>query len=38
MSKENWLSVSEYNAPNDFERISSKENLANFDCNRGNDQ
>ena len=37
MSKENWLFVSEYNAPNDFECIWSKENLANFDCNRGND-
>lgn len=37
MSKENWLFVSEYNAPDDFECIWSKENLANFDCNRGND-
>lgn len=37
MSKENWLFVSEYNAPDDFECIWSKENLANFDCHRGND-
>lgn len=37
MSKENWLFVSEYNAPDDFECIWSKEHLANFDCNRGND-
>lgn len=37
MSKENWIFVSEYNAPDDFECIWSKEHLANFDCNRGND-
>ncbi len=37
MSKENWLFVSEYNAPNDFECIWSKEHLANFDCKRGDD-
>ena len=37
MSKENWLFVSEYNAPDDFECIWSKEHLANFDCNRGDD-
>lgn len=36
MSKENWLFVSEYNVPDDFECIWFKENLANFDCNRGN--
>ena len=38
MSKENWLFVSEYNAPDDFECIWSKEHLANFDCNRGDDK
>ena len=35
MSKNNIVLISEYNAPNDFERIWSKESLANFDCNRG---
>lgn len=37
MSKYNIVLVSEYNAPDDFECIWSKETLANFDCNRGND-
>ena len=37
MSKDNWIFISEYSAPDDFECIWSKENLVNFDCNRGND-
>lgn len=37
MSKQNTVIISEYNAPNDFECIWSKENLANFNCNRGDD-
>lgn len=37
MSKHNKVFVSEYNAPDDFKCIWSKESLANFDCNRGND-
>lgn len=34
-SKNNIVFVSEYNAPNDFECVWSKESLVNFDCNRG---
>lgn len=37
MSKHNKVFISEYSAPNDFECIWSKEHLANFDCNRGDD-
>ena len=37
MSKKNIVIVSEYNAPEDFRCIWSKEHLANFDCNRGDD-
>ena len=35
MSKNNIVFISEYNAPDDFECVWSKESLANFDCNRG---
>ena len=34
MSKDNIVLISEYNMPNDFECIWSKETLANFDSNR----
>ena len=37
MSKDNWIFISEYSAPRDFKCMWSKEHLANFDCNRGND-
>ena len=37
MNKHNIVLISEYNAPDDFECIWSKETLANFDCNRGED-
>ena len=37
MSENNIVFVSEYNAPDDFECVWSKEHLANFDCNRGDD-
>lgn len=37
MSKNNIVFISEYNAPDDFECVWSKEHLANFDCNRGDD-
>ena len=37
MSKNNKVFISEYDAPDDFECVWSKEHLANFDCNRGND-
>lgn len=37
MSKHNKVFISEYIAPNDFECVWSKEHLANFDCNRGDD-
>lgn len=37
VSKDNWLFVSEYNAPDDFKCIWYKTSLANFDCHRGND-
>lgn len=37
MSISNKVFVSEYNAPDDFECVWSKEHLANFDCNRGED-
>lgn len=37
MSRHNIVLISEYNAPNDFECIWSKETLANFDCNRDKD-
>lgn len=37
MSINNKVFVSEYNAPDDFECVWSKEHLANFDCNRGED-
>lgn len=37
ISKENWVFVSEYNAPDDFECIWLKEHLANFACYRGSD-
>ena len=38
MSKYNKVFISEYQAPDDFECVWSKESLANFDCNRGNDR
>lgn len=37
MSEHNKVFISEYNAPNDFKCVWSKEHLANFDCNRGDD-
>lgn len=37
MSSDNIVLISEYNAPDDFECIWSKESLVNFDCNRGSD-
>lgn len=37
VSKDNWLFVSEYNAPDDFKCIWNKTSLSNFDCHRGND-
>lgn len=37
MSKYNIVLISEYNAPDDFECVWSKETLVNFDCNRGKD-
>lgn len=37
MSKNNTVLVSEYNMPDDFECIWSKETKANFDCNRKSD-
>lgn len=37
MSNDNIVIVSEYNAPDDFKCIWSKENLANFDARRGKD-
>lgn len=37
MSKNNIVFISEYNAPDDFKCVWSKEHLANFDCNRGDD-
>ena len=36
-SKDNIVFVSEYNAPDNFECVWSKQHLANFDCNRGDD-
>lgn len=36
-SENNCVFISEYHAPDDFECIWSKEHLANFDCNRGDD-
>ena len=35
MSENNYVFVSEYNAPDDFVCIWSKDTLANFDCSRG---
>ena len=37
MSNDNIVLISEYNAPDDFGCIWSKEHLANFDCKRGMD-
>ena len=37
ISKNNIVLISEYNAPDDFECVWSKQHLANFDCNRGDD-
>lgn len=37
MSNDNIVLISEYNAPDDFRCIWSKEHLANFDCKRGMD-
>lgn len=37
MSKNNYVFISEYNSPEDFECVWSKTSLANFDCNRGDD-
>ena len=38
VGRDNYLFVSEYNAPKDFECIWSKEHLVNVDSNRGNDR
>ena len=37
ISDTNHVFISEYNAPDDFECIWSKQHIANFDCNRGDD-
>lgn len=37
MSEKNYVFISEYSAPDDFECIWSKETLVNFDNNRGYD-
>lgn len=37
ISQNNFVFISEYHAPDDFGCIWSKEHLANFDCNRGDD-
>ena len=37
VSKDNYIFVSEYSAPDDFECVWSKEHLTSLDCKRGND-